>query len=129
MLGVLHVPIAKPPYYKSPYSIAQIITLLIAAAILVGTLFPVSQLPEVDGGDKAAHLIAFALLALPLNLAGHPRWLLLNTGFVLFGGAIEFIQPFVGRHGEWLDLGADMIGVVVSLLVARGLHLLLGRGD
>jgi len=129
MLGVLHVPIAKLPYYKSPYSIAQIITLLIALAILVGTLFPVSQLPEVDGGDKAAHLIAFALLALPLNLAGHPRWLLLNTGFVLFGGAIEFIQPFVGRHGEWLDLGADMIGVVVGLLVARGFHLLIGRGD
>ena len=124
MLGVLHVPIAKPPY-----SIAQIITLLIASAILVGTLLPVSQLPEVDGGDKAAHLIAFALLALPLNLAGHPRWLLLNTGFVLFGGAIEFIQPFVGRHAEWLDLGADMIGVVVGLLMARGLHFLIGRGD
>ena len=118
-----------PPRHKSPYSIAQIITLLIASAILVGTLLPVSQLPEVDGGDKAAHLIAFALLALPLNLAGHPRWLLLNTGFVLFGGAIELIQPFVGRHAEWLDLGADMIGVVVGLLVARGSHLLIGRGD
>lgn len=120
--------IATPPHSMS-HVIAKIITLLIAAAILVGTLFPVSQLPEVDSGDKAAHLIAFALLALPLNLAGHPRWLLLNTGFVLFGGAIEFIQPFIGRHGEWLDLGADMIGVVGGLLVARGLHLLIGRGD
>lgn len=123
------MPIAVPPRHKSPYSIAKMITGFIAVAILVGTLFPVSQLPEVDGGDKAAHLIAFALLALPLNLAGHPRWLLLNTGFVLFGGMIEFIQPFVGRHGEWLDLGADVIGVAAGLLLARGLHLLLGRGD
>ena len=123
------MPIAVPPRHKSPYSIAKMITGFIAVAILVGTLFPVSQLPEVDGGDKAAHLIAFALLALPLNLAGHPRWLLLNTGFVLFGGTIEFIQPFVGRHGEWLDLGADMIGVAVGLLVASGLHLIIGRGD
>lgn len=129
MLGVLHMPIAAPPCHESHYSVAKIITLLIAAAILMGTLIPVSQLPEADGGDKVAHLIAFALLALPLNLAGHPRWLLLNTGFVLFGGAIEFIQPFVDRHGEWLDLGADMVGVAAGLLVARGLHLLLGRGD
>jgi len=122
------MPMAMPPHLMS-HTIAKIITGFFVVAILVGTLFPVSQLPEVDGGDKAAHLIAFALLALPLNLAGHPRWLLLNTGFVLFGGAIEFIQPFVGRHGEWLDLGADMIGVVVGLLVARGFHLLIGRGD
>ena len=126
------MPIPMPPQSQSPpyiQAIAKITTGFIAAAILVGTLFPVSQLPEVDSGDKAAHLIAFALLAFPLNLAGHPRWLLLNTGFVLFGGAIEFIQPFVGRHGEWLDLGADMIGVVGGLLVARGLHSLIGRGD
>ena len=128
MLGVLRVPVAMPAHLMS-HAIAKIITGFIAVAILVGTLFPESQLSEVNGGDKAAHLIAFALLALPLNLAGHPRWLLLNTGFVLFGGAIEFIQPFVGRHGEWLDLGADMIGVVLGLLVARGLHLIIGRGD
>ena len=123
------MPIAVPPRHESPYSIAKMITGCIAVAILLGTLFPVSQLPVVDSGDKAAHLIAFALLALPLNLAGHPRWLLLNTGFVLFGGVIEFIQPFVGRHGEWLDLGADMTGVLAGLLLARGLHLLIGRGD
>ena len=122
------MPMAMPPHLMS-HTIAKIITGFFVVAILVGALFPVSQLPEVDSGDKAAHLIAFALLALPLNLAGHPRWLLLNTGFVLFGGVIEFIQPFVGRHGEWLDLGADMTGVLVGLLLARGLHLLIGRGD
>ena len=122
------MPIVMPPYSMSN-TIAKITTGFVVVAILVGTLFPVSQLPEVDGGDKAAHLIAFALLAIPLNLVTYPRWLLLNTGFVLFGGAIEFIQPFIGRHGEWLDLGADMIGVVGGLLVARGLHLLIGRGD
>ena len=126
------MPIAMPPQSQSPpyiQAIAKITTGFIAAAILVVTLFPVSQLPEVDSGDKAAHLIAFALLALPLNLVRYPRWFMLNTVFVLFGGAIELIQPFVGSHGEWLDLGADMIGVVGGLLVARGLHLLIGRGD
>lgn len=122
------MPMAMPPHLMS-HTIAKIITGFFVVAILVGALFPVSQLPVVGSGDKAAHLIAFALLALPLNLAGHPRWLLLNTGFVLFGGVIEFIQPFVGRHGEWLDLGADMTGVLVGLLLARGLHLLIGRGD
>ena len=122
------MPIAMRPHLMS-HTIAKIITGFFVVAILVGTLFPVSQLPEVDSGDKAAHLIAFALLALPLNLAGHPRWLSVNTGFVLFGGVIEFIQPFVGRHGEWLDLGADMTGVLVGLVLARGLHLLIGRGD
>ena len=122
------MPMAMPPHLMS-HTIAKIITGFVVVAILLGTLFPVTQLPAVDSGDKAADLIAFALLALPLNLAGHPRWLSVNTGFVLFGGAIEFIQPFVGRHGELLDLGADMIGVVVGLLMARGLHFLIGRGD
>ena len=118
---------AIPP--QRPYTnlIAKSITILFAVAILAGTLLPVGQLPEVDSGDKAAHLIAFALLAFPLNMAARPRWFLLNTGFVLFGGAIELIQPLVGRHGEWLDLGADMLGVVVGMTVARGLYILIAR--
>ena len=123
------MPIAMPPHSKSPYTnpIAKSITVLFAVAILAGTLLPVSQLPEVDSGDKAAHLIAFALLAFPLNMVARPRWFLLNMGFVLFGGAIELIQPLVARHGEWLDLGADMLGVVVGMVVARGLQTLIVR--
>ena len=123
------MPIAMPPHSKSPYTnpIAKSITVLFAAAILAGTLLPVGQLPEVDNGDKAAHLIAFAFLAFPLNMSARPRWFLLNTGFVLFGGVIELIQPLVGRHGEWLDLGADMLGVVVGMTVARGLYILIAR--
>ena len=124
------MPISIPPLVKRPpcaSQLATIITIFFAIAILAGTLLPVGQLPEVDSGDKAAHLVAFALLAFPLNMSARPRWFLLNTGFVLFGGAIELIQPLVGRHGEWLDLGADMLGVVVGMTVARGLYILIAR--
>ena len=69
------MPIAMPPHSKSPYTnpIAKSITVLFAIAIFAGTLLPVGQLPEVDSGDKAAHLIAFALLAFPLNMSARPQ--------------------------------------------------------
>ena len=33
-------------------------------------------------------------------------------------GAIELIQPYVNRYGEWLDLGANGLGLVVGILIA-----------
>ena len=34
----------------------------------------------------------------------------------LWDGAIELIQPFVNRYAEWLDLLANLAGVMVGLM-------------
>ena len=34
----------------------------------------------------------------------------------LWDGAIELIQPFVNRYAEWLDLLANLAGVMIGLI-------------
>lgn len=72
--------------------------------------------------DKAYHLIGFAVLVFPAAVL-FPRllwWVL--PGAVLFGGAIELIQPRVGRSGEFSDFIADASGIAVGVLVGLGLY-------
>ena len=92
------------------------LTCAIAVVIGHGTLSPPSDGPPLPLGDKQIHFIAFALLALPLGWV-RPRWVLpLVAGCVAYGGAIELLQPLVGRSGEWADLLADALGVVLGVL-------------
>ena len=117
----------KTPYFR--HAMAKIITVAFAVAILLGTLLSTSQIPEISTNDKLAHFIAFVLLAIPLNTVARSFSIRLNMGFVLFGGAIEMIQPVVGRHGDWLDFFVDMIGVLVGMILARVIHLAIPQTD
>ena len=92
-------------------------TLTIALAIGLGTLLPNEQLPEMQTGDKAIHFIAFALLTLPLSFSGAVGRVKRVVMSLFFGAAIELIQPYVGRSGEWLDLGADALGGAIGALI------------
>ena len=126
------MPILMPPYRTPKHywnAIAKIITLFIFLLILIGTLSPASELPDVNTGDKAVHLIAFTLLALPLNMVVRQRWFLLNITFIIFGGAIEVIQPLIGRNGEWLDFGADTLGVLAAVMVVWGFRTVIDWDD
>lgn len=87
------------------------ITALVLASITVLSLTPEIHLPEAPGSDKTHHLIAYFLLVLPAALKGGHKWLLLLPIFILWSGAIELIQPFVNRYGEWLDLAANSVGL------------------
>jgi len=82
------------------------------------SLLPVAELPPVPGSDKTHHFVAYAALVFPAALAHakHLKWLIL--GFFLWSGAIELIQPYVNRYGEWLDLLANSTGLVIGLLMA-----------
>ena len=46
-------------------------------------------------------------------------WLIPSV--IAFGGAIELIQPYVNRQGEWADFWADttgaLLGVGIGLLL------------
>jgi VanZ family protein len=112
--------------HDSPIAASLAATLALAALIGFLTLTPI-QNPGVPGTDKSHHLIGFAALALPLSFS-RPRlapWVVLAA--IGYGGAIEVIQPFVGRSGEVLDLMADAVGAVIGGAAGVGLRWLRGR--
>lgn len=107
---------------KSALNLVQIhwllFTILIALIITGLSLYPVESLPPVPGSDKTHHFIAYGALAFPIALARPKKWLFLIVVFLACSGVIELVQPYVNRYGEWLDLGANGLGLVVGILIA-----------
>ncbi len=102
--------------------LAYAASLATALAIAVLTLMPAPSLPNAPGGDKLHHFLAFAALVFPV-VAVRPRaglWMV--PGAILFGGAIELIQPHVGRHGEWADVLANATGALIGAALAWAVH-------
>ena len=65
--------------------------------------------------DKVYHTLAFAALVIPAALfdRGAVRWLVI--GGLILGGAIEVIQPSVGRDADLMDFLADAAGLALGL--------------
>ncbi len=93
-------------------------TIVIALIITGLSLYPVENLPAVPGTDKTHHFIAYGALAFPIALARPKKWLFVIVGLLVCSGVIELVQPYVNRYGEWLDLGANALGLVVGTLIA-----------
>ena len=76
------------------------------------------------GSDKAGHFVLIGAMAFFLNLALRCRRLgpiLLGSliVFVVFAGE-EFSQLFIpGRHFDWIDLSADVLGIATADFLAR----------
>ena len=94
------------------------LTLIVWLAITVLSLTPLPELPLIPGSDKAHHLIAYGLLAFPVALRQPRYWLYISLSFIAWSGAIELIQPYVNRYGEWMDLAANTVGVFLGLSLA-----------
>ena len=90
-------------------------TLLI---ITVLSLWPLEQLPSVPGTDKTHHLIAYAVLMFPVGMRKPDKWLAIGLLLIAYSGAIELLQPYVNRYGEWLDMAANTAGIVLGFLIA-----------
>ncbi|KJS43802.1 VanZ family protein [Roseovarius sp. BRH_c41] len=99
---------------------AQVLTFLLALAIGITTLMPSSTgVAPPMGLDKAAHVLAFGLLVLPMA-ARHPKhWRLIWVAALTYGGLIEIVQPYVGRGAEWADLFADGLGAACGIGLVR----------
>ena len=90
---------------------------LIALSIVWLSLTPLVELPSVPGSDKTHHIIAYAALAIPTAFAYPKRLLMMAVLYILLGGLIELIQPYVNRYGEWLDFIANLSGVILGSFI------------
>ena len=96
---------------------------LIAVVLCMTMLTPAPPTGAmVPGMDKLFHTLGFALLVFPLIVTDSRRWFWVVPLAILFGGAIELVQPLVGRRAEWLDFGADVTGVLIGAALAELLH-------
>ena len=93
------------------------VTIFLLLAITFLSLYPLQTLPELPGTDKIHHLVAYFFLALPSGLRKPSKWVLFICLFIIFGGVIEMIQPYVNRYGEWLDFFANTTGVIFGFFV------------
>lgn len=101
----------------SPFAkwVVMVATAALAALIGALTLLPLDLPPGPPGRDKLHHFIAFAALAAPMSVFWRSALLWAVPIFILYGGAIELIQPHVGRSAEWADFGMDVLGVVAGV--------------
>lgn len=97
----------------------RLISLSILVMITVGSLTPLPHLPEFPSSDKTHHFIAYGALMFPVALRRPRRWFLIALLFVAWSGGIELVQPLINRYGEWLDLLANVSGLLIGFLLAQ----------
>jgi len=81
--------------------------------ISLATLLPAEQLPTAPGSDKLHHVIGFAAWTIMIAAGNFKTFSYLCVFIWLWGGAIEIIQPYVNRYGEWADFAGDSLGVLI----------------
>lgn len=97
--------------------IADLAMVLIAASILFLTLFATSSGPSgPEWIDKFYHAVAFFVLVFPGALVHRWAFLWLVPSAILFGAAIEYLQPYFGRSREVADLYADIVGILGGVI-------------
>ena len=91
------------------------ISIMMLAIVSVASLIPLPNLPEVPGTDKTHHIIAYALIVLPVCIVKPKHWWVFLLIVFLWSGVIELIQPYVNRYGEWMDLLANFCGILIGV--------------
>lgn len=97
--------------------IALIMSVVLLIVVTVILLMPV---PDSGGRfpqhvDKLVHFAVFFAVAFPAYVARMRFWPGILIGLVLYGGAVELIQPYFGRGTEFADFIANSIGVMAAL--------------
>ena len=102
------------------------LTILFGLIIAYGTLTPLDA-SVIPVSDKWKHFVAFAVFVFPISLF-KPKWtwLIFLMG-VLYGGAIEVIQPYVNRYREMGDFWANTIGAIIGVVISRFILVLKSR--
>jgi VanZ family protein len=108
-------------------SIIFLVVVLLAVIGLSLTPHPEEILGRASLYDKAGHFVAYVVLAFfacrALKRGGLLPVILIVAGCAALGGAIELIQPYVGRHRDvvdfLVDLGGSALGAAIAFLASR----------
>ncbi|TBR38003.1 hypothetical protein CBF23_013245 [Marinomonas agarivorans] len=98
------------------------ISLFFLGGILISfaTLTPLTELPaQAPGSDKLHHIVGFGVWTLMVAAGNQKRMQYLCLAIFIWGGAIELIQPYVNRYGEWLDFIANTAGILLVYGITR----------
>ncbi len=95
------------------------LTILLIAIISYLSLKPTGIATPTVGFDKVYHCIAYAVLVLPLALKRPAYWQVFALTLMIYGGAIELIQPMTGRQADWLDFIMNVTGVGIGILIGQ----------
>jgi len=110
----------------------RVVLFFYALVIVVLSLLPGPDLPNVQLSDKAEHAIAYAglstLLVAGINLRRvSARSLALALVIAnVFGIGLEFIQPLTGRTRDVFDMMANFTGSVMGLGIGACFVVVLG---
>ena len=103
--------------------------LIWALIIVVGSILSSSKVPSIAVPDKGIHFVFYAIFAFllyfPVYRTKKIAFSFLGSAVIVvligftFGALIELVQDryIVGRFGEWLDLVANSLGLLVGALV------------
>lgn len=97
---------------------------LAVAILLAMCLAPTEDLPDPGTGDRFEHTAAWFILTLSGLILSPRRILAIPIFALIFGVIVEILQaatPF-GRHGDPLDLAADIVGVTLASLLWFGVR-------
>ncbi len=89
--------------------------------ILYASLMPSPPPLPGQGSDKLVHLLAYALPACWFAwLYPGRRALWVALLLIALGAVIEWLQPRLSaRYFEWADMGANTLGVLLGIILAR----------
>jgi len=114
-----------PLRYASWWRTASVLLLIL---VLAGAVMPAVWLwPDrgtlfswFDAIDKSVHAVVFAFLTLWFAGQYRPQsYWRIALGLLLFGLLIELCQrTIIYRSAEWLDVAADVAGIIGGLLIA-----------
>lgn len=104
-----------------------ILVVVLGLIITYLSLSPAQGLPSVPGTDKTHHFIAYAALMFPIALRKPKHWKIYGAVLVGYSGVIELVQPYMNRHGEWLDMLANTSGVISGIFLAIFVNFLVNQ--
>ncbi|HYC49287.1 MAG TPA: VanZ family protein [Burkholderiales bacterium] len=93
----------------------------LVAAVIYLSIAPRLDAPDVPGGDKVGHFVAYGAVMLWFMQAALSRGsrALIGLTLVALGIALEFVQAGIpGRSFEIADMFANSIGVAIGWLAA-----------
>ena len=109
---------------KYPFSLFCILLIWVLS---LAPYFPETPLDDVVFIDKWTHLVMYGGTCTVIwweylrhhDILNRSKLLLTLVGMILLGGVMELLQAYctTTRSGEWLDLWADSIGVLLGYIV------------